>query len=133
MRIEKIGGFSLIELMVVIAIVATLFAYAIPNYRQYVLRSHRTEAQNALLHLTSIQERHYANRNRYGTSAEIDLTALFPAPTNVNKLFYTITMESTNTTYTITAVAYGKQADDTDCITFTIDNLGEKLPVENCW
>ena len=133
MNTKKQVGFTLIELLIVLAIIAILLSYAIPNYREYVLRSQRSEAQNALLQLVGIQERHYANTNRYGTAAEVNLSTLFPAPTVANNLNYTITLASTNTSYTITATPFGSQADDTACPVFTINNLGQKTPVGNCW
>lgn len=130
---KKNCGFTLIELMVVIAIIAVVMAYALPNYRDYVLRSKRTEAMNSLMQASHLQERHYANKNRYGTAAEIKLESIFPTPNAENKLNYTISMESTDTEYTIKATAYGKQAQDTDCLTFTLDTFGNKTPVNNCW
>jgi len=133
MKNNKKFGFTLIELLIVVLIIAILMAYVIPNYRDYVLRSHRSEAQNALLQISGIQERFYANSNRYGTAAEINMSSLFPAPTAANNLHYTISMATTNTTYTITATAYGNQAADTDCQVYTLDNLGQKTPLGNCW
>jgi len=133
MNLKNQNGLTLIELLIVIVILSTLLMYAIPTYNEYVLRSKRTEAHNALLQLVGIQERHYANKNRYGSAAEINLTRLYPAPTTANKLNYTITMANTNTTYTIKATAYGSQTEDTSCLVFTIDNLGQKLPAQNCW
>ena len=53
---NKVTGFTLIELMIVIVIVAVLAAIAMPSYRQYVLRSHRTEATRTLLNVAVAQE-----------------------------------------------------------------------------
>ena len=128
------NGFTLIEMLIVVVIISALLAYAIPNYRQYVLRSQRSEAQNALLLLAAHQERFYANNNRYGNATELNLAALYPSPTALNELNYTITMATSNTTYTITAAAYGGQTDDSACLTYSQDNLGQKLPVGGgCW
>lgn len=128
------NAFTLIELMIVIAILAAIFAYALPNYRQYILRSHRTEVKNALMQVSHMQERFYANKNRFGTVEELALESIFPDPTNDNGLKYKITMESTDVTYTITGSATGKQKDDSKCLTFTLDSLGNKTPTINkCW
>ena len=128
------NGFTLIELMIVIAILAAIFAYALPNYRQYILRSHRTEAQNALMQVSHMQERFYANKNRFGSAEELALESIFPTPTDDNGLYYTIGMESTATSYTVTASAAGNQKDDTKCLKFSIDSLGNKKPTTNkCW
>jgi len=135
MNIKKTSGFTLIELMIVLVIISVILAYAIPNYRLYVLKTKRTEAKNALLLTASLQERFYANNNRYGTAVELKLATTYPAPTAANELNYTISLSvSTNTTYTISAVAYGLQAQDTDCLTFTLDHLGTKTPAaSDCW
>jgi type IV pilus assembly protein PilE len=133
MKIKNSIGFTLIELLMVLVIIAVLLGYAVPTYREYVLRSQRSEAQNALLQLSGIQERFYANNNRYGNATEINMSTLFPAPTVANNLHYTISIATTNTTYTIKATAYGSQTDDTACLEFTLDNLGQKTPGGNCW
>ena len=130
---DKIKGFTLIELMVVIAIIAMVLAYAIPNYRDYVLRSKRTEAKNALMQVSHLQERHYANKNRYGDSDEIKLSEIFPAPAGDNEKNYTISMVSTDTSYTITATAAKGQVEDTGCTTMTLNSLGVKTPSGDCW
>lgn len=130
---NKNKGFTLIELLIVIAIIAALVAYALPNYRQYVLRSQRSEAINALMQVSQMQERHYANTNRYGTSAELNLSAVFPAPAADNDLNYLIEMVSNDTSYTITATAQKTQIQDTSCVAFTLNNLGVRTPATGCW
>ena len=62
---KRLKGFTLIELVVVIAIIAILAAYAIPSYRQYVIRSKRVEAQNKVLEVAGMDEKFYANTNAY--------------------------------------------------------------------
>ncbi|MCB1582820.1 MAG: type IV pilin protein [Marinicella sp.] len=130
---NKLKGFSLIEAMVVIVIIALVVSYALPNYRNYVLRSKRTEAVNALMQVAHMQERHYANTNRYGNATEIKLNTIFPAPAASNDKNYLIELASTNTTYTVTASARKGQTEDTDCLTFTINHLGVKTPTSGCW
>ncbi|MFP5393213.1 MAG: type IV pilin protein, partial [Gammaproteobacteria bacterium] len=58
-------GFTLVETMVAMAIVAILAALAYPSYRQYVVKSRRTQAQTVLLELMQKQERYYTYHNRY--------------------------------------------------------------------
>lgn len=133
MKKENQIGFTLIEMLIVVLIIAAIMAYVVPNYSQYVLRSQRAEAKNALITVAGIQERFYANSNRYGTAAEINLATLYPAPTDANGLFYTISMVNDNTSYTITATAARTQTQDVDCPAFTMDNLGQQTPLAGCW
>src|SRR5271170_3016644 len=58
-------GFTLVELIVAMVILATLAAIAIPSYNQYVLKSHRTEAKSALLDAASLEERFFSTGNTY--------------------------------------------------------------------
>jgi type IV pilus assembly protein PilE len=130
---KNLKGFTLIELLVAVGIVALLAAYAIPNYRDYVMKSKRTEAMNSLLQVSHLQERYYANKNRYATANELKIEELFPAPDDVNERAYTISMESTNTSYTVQAKPYGTQAKDTDCPLFALNSLGKRTPDNDCW
>lgn len=68
MKKQDAGGFTLIELMLVVAIIAVLVAIAYPSYRDHLIRSSRTAAQTELLELSSLQEKIYLNTNAYSTS-----------------------------------------------------------------
>ncbi len=68
---SKSSGVTLIELMVVVAIVSVLAAIAIPSYRSYLLRSHRAEAKAALLNLAAAQEKFYLQNNTYAANAAL--------------------------------------------------------------
>ncbi|WP_198538220.1 type IV pilin protein [Marinicella sediminis] len=127
------SGFTLIELLVAIGIVALLAAYAIPNYRDYVMKSKRTEAMNNLLQVSHLQERYYANKNRYATADELQLDEIFPTPDDTNERAYSISMESTNTSYTVQAKPHGTQTKDTDCPLFSLDSMGKRKPDNDCW
>ena len=59
------NGFTLIEIMVTVAIVAILAAVALPSYRQYIIRAARTQAQTELMQLVDVQEKIYLNSNSY--------------------------------------------------------------------
>ena len=131
-------GFTLIELMIVVAIVAILAAVAVPSYRSYVLRSHRTVAINALLDLGSRQARYYTTNNAYTTS----LTALgyatdpmlLPSSTDT---YYSLAVTSiTTSSFLLTATRSGTQVNDT-CGNYTYTDLGIKGvsigSVNSCW
>jgi len=129
---KRTQGFTLIELLVVIAIIGIIAAFAIPSYQQQVLKAGRSEGHAALNQLAAIQERHYANNNRYGSAAEINLTTVFPS-SQTEKGKYSIALELDAPGFIITATAIGSQAKDTLCPTLTINNIGEKGPNIDCW
>ena len=64
-KIQHHGGFSLIELMVVVAIVGILATIAYPSYQDYVRRAARAEARAAMLHMAQLQERNFSDRGAY--------------------------------------------------------------------
>ena len=68
MNRPRLKGFTLIELMIVVAIVGILAAVALPSYRQYIVRAARIQAQTELLELASLQEKIFLNSNSYAYS-----------------------------------------------------------------
>lgn len=130
-------GFTLLELMIVVVIIAILAAIAIPTYSRYAIRAHRVDGQELLLRLANAQERYYATNNHYGALAELN----FQDPAPSEKGYYSVTMvpaaASTSQTFTATAAPVGGQTKD-DCNSLTIDNAGQKLSTGtttngSCW
>ncbi|KJK03477.1 pilus assembly protein PilE [Pseudomonas sp. 21] len=116
-------GFTLIELMITVVIVAILAAIAFPSYQRYVLRSHRVEAQAVLSEAAARQERYYSQNNAYAsTAAALNMTS------NVNALqYYSLAISNvTATTYTLTATATGGQAKDGPCLSLSLDQAGTR-------
>src|SRR4026208_2238955 len=105
------SGFSLIELMIVVSIIGILTAFAVPGYRQHVLKSQRTDATSALLRIASSQEKFYIQNNRYGTYVELS------SPTS-ERGWYTIAVgaaDANTFTATATVLATGAQNGDPNC------------------
>jgi len=116
-------GFTLIELMIVVAIVSILSAIAYPSYREYVRRGHRADARAGLLQAQQWLERAATATGAYPTAA---LPASLTWSTDGSKQ-YTIALETgnTSTSYTLSATpkSGGVQATD-KCGTYTLSNTG---------
>jgi len=97
------------------------------------MRSNRVEARNALLQAQVAQEKFFLQENRYGTLVEIGATASGTSYKTPNGYFTISLPTQTNTTFTARAAAFGSQANDVDCATFSIDEVGAKTPAGNCW
>jgi len=122
---KRILGFTVIELMIVLVIVAILLALAYPSYIQYVRKGKRGEAQQLLMNWSINQEIFRSNNPQYATTAQL------PVPTNDN---YTFTLPARSATaYTLQAAASGDQVNDeardgTSCTPLTLDQYGVKFP-----
>jgi type IV pilus assembly protein PilE len=150
-------GFTLIELMITVTIVAILAAIAIPSYSHYTLKAHRTEAKSALLDMASLEERYFNVNNVYTADpTQLGYTGAVGSTFTVGSGYYTVTIPATAitapglptaalpggtpATYAITAVATGTQVNDTECAQFTINSQGLQTSVNSgavattdCW
>lgn len=131
-------GFTLIELMITVAVVAVLAAIAIPSYNQYVLRSHRAEAKNIMLSVAQRLEQNYTLSGSYArtqgaTADDIDATDIAGWGLNQVPLSgaarYNITFgagQPTAATFGLVATPAGAQVADTVCGVLTLDNRNLK-------
>lgn len=128
------AGFTLIELMITVAVVAILAAIAYPSYEQYIRKGKRATAQGALMDLASKQQNHLLDRRTYlasGTEAGLG-TLGFSKPSEIQNdyTFSCPPANCTSTAFTVQAVpsaalaAKGEQ-------TLTIDQTGVKSPVQS--
>jgi type IV pilus assembly protein PilE len=121
-------GFTLIEMMVVVVIIGILASIAYPSYQNYVLRSGRTDARDALLNIAQQLERHYTQNNSY--------TSYTLASTSSQAGLYTISLTKAANTYTVTAVpATGSRQTKDTCSSFSINQAGVRTsnPATGCW
>ena len=136
-------GFTLIELMITVAVIGILVALAFPSYQSSIRKSRRTDAKTALLDMASRQERFFTTNNVYTVApANLGYSGTFPvAVPSASTFNYGITVSaisSTNTSYTLTAAPNGNQALD-PCATYVLNELGQQsnsggtTPSVECW
>ena len=124
-------GFTLIEIMITVAIVAILAAVAFPSYQNQVRQSRRADAKALMLDLTQQLERRYTTDRTY-----VNLTAVcgqsVQSPTT-GTAWYQVSTVCTASAYTVTGTPQGTQANDV-CGTMTINTIGTRTPsTDGCW
>lgn len=123
-------GFSLIELMIVVGVVAILVALAMPSYTQYVRKANRGEAQQMLLNWANNQEIWRASHTTYADETDIAV------PTH-DKYTFSVSNDAA-TTFTLTAdpISTTDQVNDKErgvtCDPLTLDQSNAKTPPQ-CW
>jgi type IV pilus assembly protein PilE len=122
----NIKGFSLIELMISVAIVGILGAIAYPSYLDHVNSSRRAEAMAALVIIASSQERFYTIRSTYASSVTLNSGLGLPGFSETG--LYTLSVNANAaTTYTLTATPNPANIwTDPQCNVFTLTNVGVK-------
>lgn len=146
---RQVAGFTLIELMIAVAIVGILVRLAYPAYTQSVLKSHRAEAKAALLDLASREERYFSTANVYTDSAPLlnyssssTVTASAPMAVMTGATnYYTLSVvlgTGSSPSFVATATATTKQQADAKCKDFTLTQAGVQGvtgtdSASNCW
>lgn len=138
-------GFTLIEVMIVVAMIAILASIALPSYESYMRKTRRIDAKNSLLDLAMRQEKFFSINNKYSaTAADLGYSALpYAVPSSNNNSYYDLSISlSTNTqSYTATATPKGPQLNDAECYAYTLASTGQRgnqkssttLAPEKCW
>ena len=136
------SGFSLIEIMVVLAIVGILTAVALPAYQESRMSAGRADGKNALMEVVSIQERFYSNNFSYSTHAN-PLASPSVASVTSDDGNYVISVaacagvgNTIGNCFVATATPQGPQANDS-CGNLTVTNTGVRAAaggtVQECW
>ena len=119
-QLLPVAGFTLIEVVIVMAVVAILTAIAIPNYFQFIARGHRSDARATLTAAAQWMERWRTERGTYNGAA-LPATLARSPPTGTQ--MYAIAVAPAGNTYTLTATPQGPMTGDA-CGNFGLDNTG---------
>jgi len=127
----RFSGFTLVELLITVAIIGILAGVAYPSYVDYVLRSSRSEGQRELMRYANIQEQVFVDTRSYaetmkglGESTDKIYTA--------SKNYRIMVSAQTTTSFTLKAVAKNNQVNDSGCTSLKVNELGVKTPTD-CW
>jgi type IV pilus assembly protein PilE len=141
-------GFTLIELMIAVAVVSILATIAVVSYTSQVQKSRRTDARSALLDLAGREEKLFSTANAYSAlPSDLGYAAVgTPWPITVGSGYYQVTVTSPDTvtqggaagTYLITANPIGTQVNDTTCASLSVNQLGSQTSTgtgtaSTCW
>ncbi|WP_199884964.1 type IV pilin protein [Pseudomonas bohemica] len=126
-------GFTLIELMITVVIVAILAAIAYPSYTRYVQRGYRSEGIAMLNDAVARMERYYAQNNTYATATTPAAIGITNTTSANNKYTLSISGTPTAITYTVQVAPINAQTSDS-CGTLSITQDGTKSPTDaDCW
>ncbi|WP_353314472.1 type IV pilin protein [Candidatus Albibeggiatoa sp. nov. NOAA] len=152
---KKSKGFTLIELMIAVAIIAIIVAIAVPNYNRYLAKSRRADAKTALITIAQLQETYFADNNTYATGNGTEPFNTLRAKREGFELvdgfyrskdgYYKLDFKRANATYfQVRATPTGIQKTDEEsiglCNAFLLDSRGTKgveyvssANTEDCW
>lgn len=128
-------GFTLLELVVTLAITSILITIGYPSYTQYVIKTNRSQAEIALLDVASGLERYFTLNNTYAgaTLADAQVNAY-----TENQHYQLVIASATQNNYQVNAMPLGAQASDVACGVLSLNESGEKGisgtgSVGSCW
>lgn len=133
-------GFTLIELMITVAIIGILAAVAYPSYQQYVLRANRADAQAILMENAQFMERWFTTCGTYATNTTCGAAATLPSTVSPKgatgtaiKYNISFSVAASATGFELQAAPNGVQTNDS-CATLKLSNTGAQSPTTaGCW
>ena len=146
MKATPSRGFSLIELMIAVAILGIITTLAVNSYQSSVRKARRADAKADLMELAQLLERNYTETNSFATNVSGNPVALSftQSPQEGTAVYYNLKFSNGATdspdaqSYVLWAVPSGPQEKDTRCMTLTLDHTGKKEKtgdgtVSECW
>ena len=141
---NRLGGFTLIEMMIVTVILAILAAIAYPSYKNSIVKSRRVDGKSTVLDTAAMEEKHYFQFSQYTTDLELLEGCGEPSCAPSPEGYYSVSITQPcgdNSCYLITATAAGSQTDDSTCMKFMVSHTGAKTAQDNtgadstdvCW
>lgn len=120
------SGFTLIELMISVAIIGIIIGIAVPSYQKHIIRTSRSDAQSQMMDIANLQEQFLLANRSYASKATLEVSS-YKLPDKVSaKYTYSITLGTGSVpSYLITFTPYGNQASDG---VLTLSNDGAKTP-----
>jgi len=131
MSLARCHGFTLIELMIVVAIIGILLMIAVPTYQNFMFRARRVEGKNLLQQIAAAEERYYTNNNKYTadmSAAGLGVSTVAATVTSPKGYYQLgVVLANGSLSYTFSAVPLGGQSGDL-CGNLTLTNTGVKGP-----
>jgi len=129
------SGFTLVELMMAVVVIAILAAIAYPSYTSYVIRGKRAEGRAMLMDAAARLERFYSDNNRYAVADDTLPAGINGTSENGH---YTLTISTSGTYQTYTLTATPTTFTDDECGNLTLDQTGARgvtgsLSLRDCW
>lgn len=125
-------GVTLIELMIVVIVIAILASIAVPSYRSYILRSHRSDATAELLRVRTNQEKFFLQNNAFSAAIAPACPADPGSAPRTENGYYVLCVDLPDPdavspfSFRVTAAAIGGQLDDQECRSFAINDRGQR-------
>lgn len=131
--VKQNRGFTLLELLITVAVIGIISSIAYPSYVDNISRANRSEAQRELLRMASLQEQYFIDHREY--TADMTKLGVATDPYITNSGLYSIDTTVVGITYTLVATAKGRQITvDSSCLTLSVTDTGKKTAAStHCW